>query len=142
MFNRLINTRRSDAYHIRREAAEMAHLRPHPNHISNGEEEDYPYQQGPLKGKLSYIANFSKGLKHNYIGEVIPDAYRTIVKAMYSTDPIRFERRMMMRTLNSFNLINPQSGLAFDLEGPDAQAVTMQLAPRIDSPEATAEIIR
>lgn len=136
MFNRLINTRRSDASQVRKEAAELASLRPHPDHITNGEEERYRRPGG----KLSYIANYSKGLRHNNLGEVVPDAYRTLLRAMYSTDPIQFERTAMMGTLNGLNLINPQAGLAFDLEGADAQAVTMPPAPRIDSAEVSGEM--
>jgi hypothetical protein len=37
-------------------------------------------------------------------------------------------------------LTNPQAGLAFDLEGPDAQAVTQPPAPRFDSKQAAAEM--
>jgi hypothetical protein len=70
----------------------MSNSLPHPDHLNNGEEEKY---RNPA-GRLSYIANYSKGLKHNYIGEVIPDAYRVIVRAMYSTYPILFERVRMM----------------------------------------------
>lgn len=136
MFNRLINSRRSDAYKVRLEANEMANSRPHPDHINNGEEERYINPQG----LLSYIANFSKGLKHNFIGEVILDAYRAMIRGMYSTEPIHFERTDMMGTLDGRNLINPQSGLAFELEGADAQAVTMPPAPRIDSAEVSGEM--
>jgi hypothetical protein len=136
MFDRLTYTRRKDARLIREEAAELAALRPHPDHINNGEEERYRRPSG----RLSYIANYSKGLRHNSLGEVVPDAYRTLLRAMYSTDPIRFERTSMMGTLNGLNLINPQAGLAFDLEGADAQAVTMPPAPRIDSAEVSGEM--
>jgi hypothetical protein len=37
-------------------------------------------------------------------------------------------------------LINPQSGLAYDLEGPDAHALTIPPAPRIDSAEVAGEM--
>lgn len=140
MYNRLINSRRSDAHHIRQEAADMASSYPHPDHLNNGEEEDYRYGPGPLIGKLSYIANFSKGLKHNSLGEVDPDAYRAMVRAMYSMDPSHFESTFMMGTLNGFNLTNPQAGLAFDLEGADPQSVTMPPAPRIDSAQGAGEM--
>ncbi len=140
MFNRLINTRPSDAYALRKEVAKMARARPHHDQFSNGEEEDYRYLKGSRIGALSYIGNFSKGLRHNSLGEVVPDAYRAMVRAMYSTDPILFERTGMMGTLNGLNLINPQSGLAFDLEGPDAHSLVMPPAPRIDSAEGASEM--
>jgi hypothetical protein len=136
MFTRRSDTRRNEARQIREETTELAALRPHPDHISNGEEERHRRPDG----KLSYIANYSKGLRHNSLGEVIPDAYRTLLRAVYSTDPILFERTSMIGTLNGLNLTNPQAGLAFDLEGPDAQAVTMPPAPRIDSAEVSGEM--
>ncbi|MCW3111056.1 MAG: phosphoesterase, PA-phosphatase related protein [Segetibacter sp.] len=136
MFNRLNNSRGRDAYNVRQEANELNGGVFHPDHLSNGDEEDY---RDPA-GKLSYIGNYSKGLRHNKLGEVIPDVYRLMVRAMYSTDPILFERPEMMGTIDGINLINPQSGLAFDLEGPDPQAVTMPPAPRLDSAEEAAEM--
>ena len=36
-------------------------------------------------------------------------------------------------------LRNPQSGLAFDLEGPDCGHVALRAAPRIDGPENSGE---
>lgn len=136
MFNRLTNVRRTDARRVRGEAAEAAADRVHPDHINNGEEERYRRPDG----KLSYIGNFSKGLGHDRVGEVLPDSYRTMLRAMYSTDPLRFEVTTMMGTLDGLNLTNPQAGLAFDLEGPDAQAVTMPPAPRIDDAETAGEM--
>ena len=38
MFARHVNTRRTEPLEVRKEAAEFASLRPHPSHISNGEE--------------------------------------------------------------------------------------------------------
>src|SRR6266536_4432190 len=136
MFNRLNNSRRRDAHQVRQEANELANSRPQPDHLNNGDEEDY---RNP-SGKLSYIGNFSKGLPHNNFGEVNADAYRILVRAIYSTDPIQFERPGIMGTLNGINLVNPQAGLAFDLEGADAQAVTIPPAPRMDSAETAAEM--
>lgn len=118
----------------------MASAYSHPDHLNNGEEEDYRYRTGPSRGRLNYIANFSKGLRHNSFGEVVPDAYRKMVRAMYNTDPILFERTGMMGTINGLNLTNPQAGLAFDLEGADPQSVTMPPAPRIDSAEGSGEM--
>jgi hypothetical protein len=136
MFNRPTISRRIDAHELRNRAGEIASLRTHPDHYNNGDEERYRRPDG----KLSYIGNFSKGLRHNYAGEVIKDAYQAMVRAMYSADPAIFERTAMMGTLNGLNLINPQAGLAFDLEGADGQAVTMPPAPRMDSAETAGEM--
>jgi hypothetical protein len=41
---------------------------------------------------------------------------------------------------SGLNLINPQAGLAFDLQGPDAAALSIPPAPRIDQPEVSGEM--
>ncbi len=131
-----IYTRRTEARKLREEAAELAFLRPHPDHISNAEEAEYRRPNG----ELSYIANYSKGLRHNALGEVVPRSYRSLLRPLHSGNPDHFEEIRLGRPDDGLDLTNPQSGLAFDLEGPDAQAVTMPPAPRIDSPENSAEM--
>src|SRR5687767_12562996 len=100
------DTRQDQARQIREEAAALAMRRVHRDHLNNGEEEAYRNPQG----KLSYIANYSKGLRHTFNGEVVPDAYRRYVRAMYSGDPILFERTGMMGMISGINLTNPQAG--------------------------------
>jgi hypothetical protein len=139
-----IYTRSTEARKLREEAAELAFLRPHPDHISNAEEAEYrrPFPPPPPanNGGLSYIANYSKALPHNRFGEVEQEAYRGLLRALHSGNPDHFEQIRLGRPDTGLNLTNPQAGLAFDLEGPDAQAVTMPPAPRIDSPENSAEM--
>jgi hypothetical protein len=152
-----IYTRRTEARELREEAAELAFLRPHPDHLSNGEESEYrrPFVPPPAanpanNGELSYIANYSKGLRHNRLGEVNQRGYRRLLRALYSGNPDHFEQIPLGPSgppcppppplRNRLKLTNPQAGLAFDLEGPDAQAVTMPPAPRIDSPQNSAEM--
>jgi hypothetical protein len=147
-----IYTRRTEARELREEAAELAFLRRHRDHLSNGEESEYrrPFPPPPTadNGELSYIANYSKGLRHNRFGEVNQRDYRRLLRAIYSGNPDHFERIRLglpcppplSQTDKRLKLTNPQAGLAFDLEGPDAQAVTMPPAPRIDSPENSAEM--
>lgn len=127
--------RRIAARLLRDEAAELAFLRPHPDHQSNGEELEH---RDP-KGRLSFIANYSKGLPHNNLGEVNQLAYRQLLTAFQRESPDRFER-ITLGTPSGVDLTNPQAGLAFDLEGSDAQAVTIPAAPRIDEAENSAEM--
>ncbi len=135
MFAHRTLTRRTEARSLRNEAAETAFLRPHPDHLNNGEEDDYRDAAG-----LSFIANFTKGLPHDPItGEVDRAAYRTLLRTIDSGNPDHFEQ-IPLGTSGVLKLINPQAGLAFDLEGPDAQAVTLLPAPRIDQPENSAEM--
>jgi len=135
MVARAFPTRRTLARQVRDEAAELAALRPHPPHIMNGEEVEY---RSPTSA-LSYIANFTKALPHIRVGEVVPSAYRALLRALESTDPDTFEQ-IPLGTPSGLKLRNPQAGLAFDLQGPDAQGVTIPPAPRIDSQEASGEL--
>jgi hypothetical protein len=102
--------------------------------LANGEEQDYRNASGP-----TYIANYSKGLPHNAFGEVNPGAYRALVRALHSSDPLLFEQIPKGLFLGR-NLTNPQAGLAFDLEGSDSHALAIPPAPRIDGPENSGEM--
>jgi hypothetical protein len=140
MLHRNIHSRRYEARKVRDEAARIAYLRPHPLQISNGEEGDYRTSiPSPNGFEPNFTGNYSKGLAHNYIGEVNPDSYRSVLRAIQSGDPNDFER-IQLGIPNGRKLINPQAGLAFDLEGPDAQSLAIPPAPRIDSAEASAEM--
>ena len=74
--------RKATARDLRREAAQLAYQRPYPDHVCNGEEDDYAGTR---------IANFSKGLPHNGLGEVDPAAYNALLAALSSGDPADFE---------------------------------------------------
>lgn len=110
---------------MRIRAANMAYKRRQPKIKANGEEEDYPY-----------IANFSKCLPHNELGEVDSEAYKQLLKAvggnrrMYEQLPLGGARKF----------VNPQCGIAYDLQGPDCHHMRIRPAPRIDSAENSAEM--
>ncbi len=118
---------------IREEAAALA-ARLDVDHLGNGEEAEFRNAAG-----LNYIANYSKGLHHNTLGEVVPGDYQALLRALYSGNPDHFEQ-IPLGTAGGRKLTNPQAGLAFDLEGPDAQSLTIPPAPRIDSPEVSGEM--
>lgn len=146
MFGRRIYTRYLQARRIREEAATLADRRPNPylpagqmpnsyDHLSNGEEFEYRDAAG-----LSYIANYSKGLPHDCMGEVDRIAYEAMLRALTSGGFGQFEQIPLGTTPGGLKLVNPQAGLAFDLEGPDAQSLIMPPAPRIDGPENAGEM--
>ncbi|MEO0844037.1 MAG: vanadium-dependent haloperoxidase [Cyanobacteria bacterium J06643_5] len=118
---------------IRKEAAKIAFDRGVTAQVCNCEEQEYKDENG----YPNFIANFSKGLVHNYLGEVDPDAYYAFLTALKSGKNDDFEA---IPQGGSRKLINPQAGLAFDLEGPDSHSVTIRPAPRIDSAENSAEM--
>jgi hypothetical protein len=122
--------RKDRGFELRKEVAERTYEIEWPEHINNGEEKDYPY-----------IANFSKALRHNKLGEVEKESYRSFLRAAESG---RFEdwEKVEFGTFEEphLRLFNPVAGLTFPLEGPDPFGLFMPPAPRIDSPEGAADI--
>lgn len=116
--------RRQAAMQMRMDMAQLAFDRPLPDHPANGEEQDYPG-----------IANYSKGLPHDALGQVEPSAYDALLAALDSGDKGDLEALPVGRPLT-----NPLAGLAFDLEGPDSHHLAMRPAPRIDGPENSSEM--
>lgn len=96
-------------------------------HQNNGDEQRYS----------NFIGNFTKGLPHNQLGEVECSAYKQLLTALGSGLPEDFAAIPLCK---GRKLVNPQAGLAFDLEGPDAWAVTVPPAPCLDSAEAAGEM--
>jgi hypothetical protein len=126
---------------------------------TNGEETD---SQNNTNGYRNFIANYSKGLPHNpanhpQAGEVLNAAYQSLLNAVGTENvanplfpppaPAVFEQIQLGGTNK---LVNPQSGLAYDLEGRDSHSidrppvvpavVSMPPAPRIDGAEASGEM--
>ena len=135
--NNQSHIRRKMARKIREDAAETAFMRNHPQqHPNNGEEQTYIANTG----QFSYIANFSKGLHHNSRGEVDPVSYKSLLKALGSGDPNDFEAIVLSPDAER-KLVNPQAGLSYDLEGPDAASQIIPPAPKMDSAEAAGEMV-
>ena len=120
--------RANAAFALRRAVAIADHNVPSPLHIANGDELRYPNR----------IGNFSKGLPHNSLGEVDAAAYMSLVNALTSGRPEDFESIALGGTLR---LVNPQAGLAFDLEGLDSHQFVQPPAPRLDSAQRAGEAV-
>lgn len=132
----MIGSRRKRARKVRERAAELAFDQPHPEHRSNGDEDRLPNR----------IGAYTKGLPHDALGQVDPAAFDALVAAMESGNEDDFAAIPLgdptgCPTGRGRRLVNPQAGFAFDLEGPDAQAVTIPPAPRFDSAEAAGEMV-
>jgi hypothetical protein len=123
------NQRANACAKLRRETAQAGLLNTPANlqHPSNLDEELYPNK----------IASYSKALPHNNDGTVVLSAFAALTKAVKSGDPDDFNAIPMG---GDFRLTNPQAGLAFDLEGPDAHALVQPPAPAFASRELAAEI--
>ena len=107
--------------------------------IPNSEERAYETLERVNLGDRanSFIGNFSKGLPHNNDGTVVLSAYNALVNAINSGRAADFDAIPLGGTRG---LTNPQSGLAFDMQGPDAHALVQPPAPAFASREQAAEI--
>lgn len=94
---------------------------------NNGDEALYP----------NFIGNYSKALPHQSNGEVQLNAYNALLDALRLGTPALFEQIPMGGTVK---LTNPQSGLAFDLEGKDCFTFIQPPPPAFASKELAAEI--
>ncbi|GAB0495289.1 hypothetical protein MMPV_006588 [Pyropia vietnamensis] len=115
-----------------------------PHHHTGDESHDGRGVQGP-----SHVASFTKGLPHDLTTGLIKDPadFRAFVRAIDSGLPRDF---VDVPLGGCFHHPPPggvrawesaAAGLTFDLQGPDAQALTMPPAPRLDSAELAAEMV-
>ena len=126
------SSRRRRSLELRREVALQEFRVPVPEHRSNGDEERYPNR----------IANYSKGLVHNQLGEVDLASYVTLRQALSTGEPQDFEQIIMGAPLaERVKLVNPQAGLAFDMEGTDSHQLAMPPAPAFSSREQAAAMV-
>ena len=120
------NQREADAFHLRLKAAQFERGLQASDHPDNGDEDRFPNK----------IAQFTKGLPHNQLGEVDPAAYQAFLRAVTTGDPGDFEAIPMG---GPRKLINPQASLAFEQEGPDSHSLAPPPAPAFSSAEMAAE---
>jgi hypothetical protein len=123
------NQRANNCAKLRRDAAASG-LQATPQnlqHPDNNDEELYPNKLG----------SYSKGLPHNSDGTVVATAYAALVQAINSRRPADFDAIPLG---GDRGLTNPQSGLAFDMQGHDAHALVQPPAPAFASREQAAEI--
>jgi hypothetical protein len=120
--------RRNGSWKVRKDGADYWVKQRPALHLTNGDEQRF----------ANKIGNYSKGLPHNDFGEVDLAAYASLVKACTTGNPDDFEAVVMGGTNK---MTNPQSGLAYDLEGADAMAVTVPPPPSIASAEMSSEAL-
>ena len=115
------------AFVIRRDAAILQRDHPETPSIGNGDEELYP----------SRIASYSKGLPHNDLGEVDPNAYSAYLQALTSGLKSDFEAIPPWGTRRSGK---SAGAYCFTLEGADAYALAIPAAPAFSSARMAADI--
>ncbi len=164
-----MSKRRESAFVTRQLASSTAKSRPHPTHTTNDDEQKFRREVGG-KNKPSHMMNFTKGLPHDYNTGLLenPDDYQYFIRAIDSGDFRDFRdtplgvsgnclgevcenhefnwKSAKAQTGNGGNHVpvraweSQSAGNSFDLEGPDAQAVTMPPHPKLGSEELTAEM--
>lgn len=134
-----MTTRKAAAKIVRRDASDLSHDRIPPEpirppHKTNGDEQTY--------GATSHFPmSFTKGLYHDKQTGLVKD----------TADFIKLRRAIDDGHVSMFECIEtpldperkweaPTAGYVFDLEGPDAQAVTMPPAPALGSAELAFEM--
>lgn len=147
--------RRDEALFVRVKAAALDYERPRPLHVRNDDETIWS----------DYAGAYSKGLQHvttgSKAGEVVPDAYDSLLAAVENDDPDVWNNVQLaappvlapppplptpLEIASPYapplprRLKNPLAGLAYDLQGPDVSALTMKPAPEVNSDEAASEM--
>ena len=121
-------TRRNQSFNNRVSAASDDHqVKPAPQ-VSNGDETTYP----------TGIANFTKGFPHNSFGEVDPGVYAAYLAAVQTGLRADFDALTMGGTQR---LVDPQAGIAFDLETLDQSQSSIPPFDTLNSPGLAAQMI-
>jgi hypothetical protein len=118
--------RRNACWKVRKDAADYWQKQTPASHLTNGDETRY----------ANRIGNYSKSLPHNSFGEVDPAAYQSLLDAINSGKPEDFDAILLD---GPNKLTNPQSGMAFDLEGADAMSLAVPAPPAIATAEQASE---
>ena len=128
--------RKQRSYQVRLEAAELAQSRPAPNHRANGDEQRF--------ASAHYAMSFTKGLAHEKDTGLVADPghFEAFRKAIDDgmIDAFTFNVPVSSQCKKRRQWEAPTAGIVYDLEGPDAQAVTMPPAPRLGSAELAYEM--
>lgn len=108
---------------------------------------DYWFNQGvvahPVNGDEaryeSRIGNYSKSMRHNAFGEVDPDDYDSLLKAIASGKASDYDA--MSLAPGAIKQTSPQCGLAFDMEAVDSHGVAVPPPPALASKEIAGEMV-
>jgi len=116
--------------------------------VRTAESEDINVGEQPDNGDshrfTDYSGNWSKCLKHDYLGIPNYEAYQSL---LYAFETGRFQDFENIQVGNphgpAFNstLNGPQGALAYDLEGLDSHAVVIPPAPSVASAQTAAEMV-
>jgi hypothetical protein len=123
-----IKARRTQAYQKRIAAARADAKIKTPSHPDNGDEVLFP----------NGIANYTKGFAHNDFGEVDPTVYAAYLAAIKSGKRADFDNLTMAGRIP---LVDPQAGIAFDLETCDPSQNQVPSFDSLTSPGLAGQMI-
>ena len=123
-----VEARRARALELRLTTARQQLRDPFPQPAPNGDEDRY---------EVVGLANFTKALPHNPLGEVDPGAYRALLRALRSGRSQDFKRIPLGGRVK---LANPEGAFSFELQGPDPWQRPLNAPPRMDSEAFAAEM--
>jgi hypothetical protein len=123
-----VEARRTRALQLRITTAQQQLGDPFPHPQPNGDEDRYD---------IVGLANFSKALPHNDLGEVDPGAYRALLRALRSGRSEDFRRIPLGGRVK---LANPEGAFSFELQGPDPWQRPLPPPPRIASEAFAGEM--
>ncbi|TMJ47742.1 MAG: phosphoesterase, partial [Alphaproteobacteria bacterium] len=118
-----------DSYQLRVDAAQAEASIPIPKQKTNGDEQKY----------RNFIGNFHKGLPHNDVGEVDPNAYRDLLNALGKGTAAALEKKVELG--GDTKLVNCLAGLAFDLEGTDSHQLEIPSFPKLASQDLVDQAV-
>ncbi|MEM8917433.1 MAG: vanadium-dependent haloperoxidase [Pseudomonadota bacterium] len=129
--------RRIEAKRVRDDATLTAFNRGHPEHKANGDEQRY--------ATANYAMSFTKGLNHCANTGLLLEKgdFEAFRQAIDNGLIEPFSTRVSVPTAKGKDRRRweaPTAGIVFDLQGPDAQAVTMPPAPALGTNELTFEM--
>ena len=122
-----INARRNQAYKKRLAAAAQDRKAKTPPHPNNGDETLFP----------NGIANFTKGFAHPQPCIVDPTIYAQYLAAIHSGKRADFDALVT----GGVPLVDPQAGLAFDLETCDPSQNQMPTFPTLTSKDLASQMV-
>jgi hypothetical protein len=123
-----LEARRARALQLRITTAHQQLGDPFPRPQPNGDEDRYD---------VVGLANFTKALPHNDLGEVDPAAYRALLRALRSGRSQDFTRIPLG---GSLKLANPEGAFSFELQGPDPWQRPVAAPPTLNSEAFAAEM--
>src|SRR5712692_9763841 len=120
--------RQNQTFKFRKDTAHFYKNLHLPDHPDNGD--DLLYR--------NKIASYSKGMPHNLLGEVDPNAYALYIHALETGSFADFEAVPHPGNLTQRD---PQMSYAFDLLGADTHSFAIRSAPTFSSAEISGEMV-